>query len=102
MGSLTLFFTTNWTWVDDPASMRTLDCESTAAAKLASGARLDYTGTTTLADLIDQFLPYIQNTYFLVPLGFDFSLEIVSYECAPPRSEQGGRNPGAPPVVPPC
>ena len=53
--------------VDDPASLRSLDRDSTATAELVPGALLDYTGTTTRVDLIGQLLPYIQNTYFLVP-----------------------------------
>ena len=60
-------FTAPWTCLDDPASLRPLDRDSTATAELVPGALLDYTGTTTRVDLIGQLLPYIQNTYFLVP-----------------------------------
>ena len=60
-------FTAPWACLGDPASLRPLDRDSTAAAELVPGALLDYTGTTTRVDLIGQLLPYIQNTHFLVP-----------------------------------
>ena len=54
----------SWTRLDDPASLRPHDRESTATAELVPGALLDYTGTTARVDLIGQLLSYIRNTYF--------------------------------------
>ena len=60
-------FTAPWTCLDDPASLRPLARDSTSTAELVPGALLDYTGTTTRVDLICRLLPYIRNTYLLVP-----------------------------------
>ena len=60
-------FTAPCTCLDDPASLRPLDRDSTATAELVPGALLDYTGTTARVDLIGHLLPYIQDTYVLVP-----------------------------------
>ena len=61
-------FTATWACLDDPASLRPLDRDSTATAELVPGSLImDYTGTTTRVDLVGLLLPCIQNTHFLVP-----------------------------------
>ena len=93
-------FTAPWTRLDDPASLRPLDCDSSATAELVTGALLDYTGTTTRGDISGQIIPYILNTSFLVPsilLRFTFffrsCLVLVRTPALGARRVKTGRDP---------
>ena len=64
----------------DPASLRPLDRDPTARAELAPGALKDYgiwVQQPVRVDLIGQLLPYVQNTYFLVPRKYSaFQIQV--------------------------